>query len=59
MAPLDPWPVYAAAVVLTLCLVLGLKLISAKRFAQIVAGGGAGLVLGLAFSRLSFGGGHG
>lgn len=49
----------SAAAVLALCLMLALKLISPKRFAQIFAGLASGLVLGLALSRLSAGGAHG
>lgn len=44
---------------LALCLMLGLKLISPKRFAQILAGLGSGLAIGLTLSRLSVGGPHG
>lgn len=49
----------SASAVLALCLMLGLKLISPKRFAQILAGLGSGLAIGLALSRLSAGGPHG
>lgn len=51
--------VASASAVLALCLMLGLKLISPKRFAQILAGLASGLAIGLALSRLSAGGHHG
>jgi hypothetical protein len=55
-----PWLVIgSASAVFALCLMLGLKLISLKRFAQILAGLGSGLAIGLALSRLSAGGPHG
>ena len=55
-----PWlAVASASIVLALCLMLGLKLISPKRFAQLLAGLGSGLAIGLALSRLSAGGPHG
>ena len=60
MEPLAPWLfIGAASAFLALCLMLGLRLISAKRFAQIVAGPMAGLAIGFAVSRLSLGGVHG
>ena len=41
-----PWlAVASAAIVLALCLMLGLKLISPERFAQILAGLGIGLTV--------------
>ncbi|MNE36888.1 hypothetical protein D3C80_1307200 [compost metagenome] len=49
----------SASVVLALCLMLGLKLISPTRFAQVLAGLGAGLAISLTLSRLSAGGPHG
>ncbi len=49
----------AASILLALCLMLGLRLISPKRFAQILAGLASGLAIGLALSRLSTGGHHG
>ena len=55
-----PWlAIGAASAFLALCLMLGLKLISPKRFAQILAGLSSGLAIGLALSRLSAGGSHG
>ena len=55
-----PWAsIGAASAVLALCLMLGLKLISPKRFAQILVALGAGLAIALALSRLSAGGSHG
>lgn len=55
-----PWLVIgSASAVFALCLMLGLKLISPKRFAQILAGLGAGLAVGLALSHVSAGGAHG
>jgi len=55
-----PWlMIGAASAGLALCLMLGLKLISPKRFAQILAGLASGLAVGLALSRLSAGGHHG
>ncbi|QSF55668.1 hypothetical protein [Brevundimonas fontaquae] len=55
-----PWlAVASAAIVLALCLMLGLKLISPTRFAQILAGLASGLALALTLSRLSAGGHHG
>lgn len=60
MEPLAPWLVIGAgSVFFALCLMLGLKLISTRRFVQIVAGAGAGLAIGLAVSDLPLGGGHG
>lgn len=60
MASLSPWVLIGAgSAFFALCLMLGLKLISAKRFAQIVAGLMAGLAIGFAVSRLSLGGVHG
>lgn len=60
MTAAAPWLVIgSASAVLALCLMLGLKLISPKRFAQILAGLGSGLAIGLALSRLSAGGSHG
>lgn len=60
MEPLAPWLIISSAsALLSLCLMLGLRLICPKRFAQIVAGLGAGLAIGFAVSRLSLGGGHG
>ena len=49
----------SASVLLALVLMLGLKLISPKRFAQILAGLASGLALALTLSRLSAGGHHG
>ncbi|GLK47731.1 hypothetical protein GCM10017620_07040 [Brevundimonas intermedia] len=49
----------SASVLLALVLMLGLKLISPKRFAQIFAGLASGVAIGLALSRLSAGGPHG
>jgi len=49
----------SASAVLALCLMLGLKLNSPKRFAQVLAGLGFGLTIGLALSRFSTGGPHG
>lgn len=55
-----PWlAVASAAIVLALCLMLGLKLMSPTRFAQILAGLASGLALALTLSRLSAGGHHG
>ena len=55
-----PWVVIgSASVLLALVLMLGLKLISPKRFAQIFAGLASGVAIGLALSRLSAGGSHG
>ena len=55
-----PWlAVASASIVLALCLMLGRKLISPKRFAQILAGLASGLALALTLSRLSAGGHHG
>ncbi|MDQ1153077.1 hypothetical protein [Brevundimonas sp. SORGH_AS_0993] len=55
-----PWlAIVSASIVLALCLMLGLKLISPKRFAQVLAGLASGLVLALILSRLSAGGHHG
>ena len=55
-----PWLVIGSiSAFLALCLMLGLKLISPKRFAQILAGLGAGLAVGLALSHVSAGGAHG
>ena len=49
MTAAAPWLwIGSAAAVLALCLMLGLKLISPKRFAQILAGLGIGLTVGLA-----------
>lgn len=61
MEPLISWltVVAGASAFLALCLMLGLRLISAKRFAQIVAGVFAGLAIGLAVSHLPSGGAHG
>lgn len=60
MVAVTPWLwIGPASAVLALCLMLGLKLISPKRFAQILAGLGSGLAIGLALSRLSAGGPHG
>ena len=59
MTPPPPWLIIgAASVVLALCLMLGLRLISATRFAQILAALGFGLAVGLTVSRLSEGGPH-
>ena len=49
----------SASVLLALVLMLGLKLISPERFAQILAGLGIGLTVGLALWRLPAGGPHG
>lgn len=49
----------SASVLLALVLMLGLKLISPKRFAQILAGLASGAALALTLSRLSAGGHHG
>ena len=55
-----PWlTIGAASAFLALCLMLGLKLISPKRFAQILAGLSSGVAIGLALSRMSAGGSHG
>jgi hypothetical protein len=55
-----PWLVIgSASAFLALVLMLGLKLISPKRFAQIFAGLASGVAIGLALSRLSAGGPHG
>ena len=60
MEPLSPWLIVGAvSALLALFMMLGLRLISAKRFAQIVAGVMAGLVIGFTVSRFSAGGGHG
>ena len=60
MAAAAPWLVIGSfSAFLALCLMLGLKLISPKRFAQILAGLGAGLAVGLALSHVSAGGAHG
>lgn len=60
MEPSVPWWVISAVSgFLAMCLMLGLKMISAKRFTQIIAGAGAGLAIGLAVSRLTLGGLHG
>ena len=60
MTVASPWLwIGSASALLALCLMLGLKLISPKWFAQILAGLGSGLALGLALSRLSAGGPHG
>lgn len=60
MTGLDPWLMIGApSALLALCLMLGLKLISPKRFAQILAGLGTGLAISLALSSLSAGGLHG
>ncbi|WP_183213498.1 hypothetical protein [Brevundimonas variabilis] len=60
MSAADPWMIICAVSgLMALCLMLGLKLISPKRFAQILAGIGTGLAIGLALSRLSAGGHHG
>jgi hypothetical protein len=60
MTAAAPWLwIGSASAFLALCLMLGLKLISPKRFAQILAGLGSGLAIGLALSRLSAGGAHG
>ena len=49
----------SASVLLALVLMLGLKLISPKRFAQLLGGLGIGLTVGLALWRLPAGGPHG
>lgn len=55
-----PWPaIGATSAFLALCLMLGLKLISPKRFAQILAGLGFGAAIALALAHLSAGGSHG
>ena len=55
-----PWFVISAAsAFLAVCLMLGLKLISPKRFAQLLGGLGIGLTVGLALWRLPAGGPHG
>ena len=55
-----PWlAIASASIVLALCLMLGLKLISPKRFAQLLGGLGIGLTVGLALWRLPAGGPHG
>ena len=55
-----PWlTIGSITALLALGLMLGLKLISPKRFAQIVAGLTSGLAIGLALSRLPAGGAHG
>lgn len=60
MTAAAPWLVIGSiSAFLALCLMLGLKLISPKRFAQILAGMGAGLAVGLALSHVSAGGAHG
>ncbi len=60
MTAAAPWLLIGTiSAFLTLCLMLGLRLISPKRFAQILAGLGSGLAIGLALSRLSAGGPHG
>jgi len=56
----EPWfLISAVSASLAICLMLGLKLISPKRFAQGLAGLYAGLTIALALSRLSLGGNHG
>ncbi|GAA0625097.1 hypothetical protein GCM10009422_22070 [Brevundimonas kwangchunensis] len=57
--PLSWLVIGSASACLALCLMLGLRLISPKRFAQILAGLASGLAVGLALSRLSAGGSHG
>ncbi len=60
MTAAAPWLVIGSiSAFLALCLMLGLKLVSPKRFAQILAGLGAGLAVGLALSHVSAGGAHG
>ena len=60
MTDAAPWLwIGSASAFLALCLMLGLKLISPKRFAQILAGLASGLAIGLALSRASTGGPHG
>ena len=60
MAAAAPWLVIGTiSAFLALCLMFGLKLISPKRFAQILAGLGSGLAIGLALSHASTGGPHG
>ena len=60
MTAAAPWLVIGSiSAFLALCLMLGLKLISPKRFAQIFAGLASGVAIGLALSRLSAGGPHG
>lgn len=55
-----PWPaIGATSAFLALCLMLGLKLISPKRFAQILAGLGFGAAIALALACQSAGGSHG
>ena len=55
-----PWlTIGSATALLALCLLLALKLISPKRFAQIFAGLASGVAIGLALSRLAAGGAHG
>lgn len=55
-----PWlTIGSATALLALCLLLALKLISPKRFAQIFAGLASGVAIGLALSRLPAGGAHG
>ena len=60
MSATDLWfLVGSGAAFLALSLLLGLKLISPKRFAQVLAGVCTGVAIGLALSRLSAGGQHG
>ena len=60
MTAAAPWLVIGSfSAFLALCLMLGLKLISPERFAQILAGLGIGLTVGLALWRLPAGGPHG
>ncbi|PZU72172.1 MAG: hypothetical protein DI531_13925 [Brevundimonas sp.] len=60
MTAAAPWLwIGSASAVVALCLMLGLKLISPERFAQILAGLGIGLTVGLALWRLPAGGPHG
>ena len=60
MTPATPWLwIGSGSAVLALFLMLGLKLISPKRFAQTLAGLASGLAIGLALSRVSAGGLHG
>jgi len=55
-----PWlAIGAASAFLALGRMPGLRLLSPKRFAQILAGLASGLAIGLALSRLSAGGSHG
>jgi hypothetical protein len=60
MTAAAPWLVIGSiSAFFALCLMLALKLISPKRFAQTLAGLGAGLAVGLALSHVSAGGAHG